>query len=106
MTTFTIAVTEMSTLPQVGSKTDVVVTVQYKVSGTDGIYTADANLTENYTIQQDGSFTPYADLTESQVAAWISESALAGAKAYVEIQIDSFKSPPVTPAVKALPWFS
>jgi len=104
MTTFTTTVSAMYTLPQVDGQTDVVVTVQYNVSGTDGTHTAEIGLSEQYTIQQGGSFTPYADLTEAQVVGWIPESDLANAQACVQGQIDSMITPPVSPSSQALPW--
>jgi hypothetical protein len=104
MTTFVTTVIAMYTLPQVDGQTDVVVTVQYDVRGTDGVYTANIGLSEQYTIAQGSSFTPYADLTEAQVIAWIPESALASAQACVQGQIDSMINPPVSPTAQALPW--
>ena len=104
MTTFVTTVQTMYTLPQVDGQTDVVVTVQYNVSGTDGTYTANIGLFEEYIIAQGSSFTPYADLTEAQVIAWIPESALASAQSCVQGQIDSMINPPVSPSSQPLPW--
>jgi len=104
MTTFTTTVTAMYTLPQVEGQTDVVVNVQYNVSGTDGTHTANIGLSEQYTIEQGGSFTPYAQLTEAQVVGWIPASALASAEACVQGQINSMITPPVSPTSQALPW--
>jgi hypothetical protein len=104
MTTFTTTVTAMYTLPQVEGQTDVVVNVQYNVSGTDGTHTANIGLSEQYTIEQGGSFTPYSQLTEAQVIGWIPASALANAEACVQGQINSMITPPVSPTSQALPW--
>ena len=104
MTTFTTTVIAMYTLPQVDGQTDVVVTVQYNVAGTEGEYSANFGFSESYTIQQGGSFTPYADLTEAQVVGWIPEADLANAQACVQGQLDSMISPPVSPTSQALPW--
>lgn len=104
MTTFVTTVQTMYTLPQVDGQTDVVVTVQYNVLGTDGTYTANIGLSEQYTIAQGSSFTPYADLTEAQVVAWIPPSALSSAEACVQGQIDSMINPPVSPSSQPLPW--
>ena len=104
MTTFATTVLSMYTLPQVNGQTDVVVTVQYDVRGTDGTYTANIGLSEQYTIAQGSSFTTYADLTEAQVIAWLPESALASAQACVQGQIDSMINPPVSPSSQPLPW--
>jgi hypothetical protein len=104
MTTFVTTVQTMYTLPQVDGQTDVVVTVQYDVRGTDGVYTANIGLSEQYTIAQGSSFTPYEDLTEAQVVAWIPPSALSSAEACVQGQIDSMINPPVSPSSQPLPW--
>lgn len=104
MTTFVTTVIAMYTLPQIDGQTDVVVTVQYDVRGTDGVYTANIGLSEQYTIAQGSSFTPYASLTEAQVIAWIPESAMASAEACVQGQIDNMINPLVIPIAQVLPW--
>jgi len=104
MTTFTTTVTQMYTLPQEAGETDVVVNVQYLVTGVDGTYTADIGFSQQFTIQQGGSFTPYAQLTEAQVVGWADPQTVSNMQACVQGQIDSMINPPVSPTSQALPW--
>jgi myo-inositol-hexaphosphate 3-phosphohydrolase len=50
-----------------------VVTVHYTVNAVDGDYTASTYGTVGY-IQGEGSYVPYADLTEAEVVGWVQES--------------------------------
>ena len=50
-----------------------VVTVHYTVNAVDGDYIASTYGTVGYT-QEDKSYTPFADLTESVVVGWVQES--------------------------------
>jgi hypothetical protein len=104
MTTFTTTVVQMFTLPQEAGQTDVVVNVQYLVTGVDGTYTADIGFSQQFTIQQGGSFTPYAQLTEAQVIGWADPQTVSNMQACVQGQINSMINPPVSPTSQALPW--
>jgi hypothetical protein len=104
MTTFTTTVTQMYTLPQEAGQTDVVVNVNYLVTGVDGTYTADIGFSQQFTIQQGGSFTPYANLTEAQVVGWADPQTVSNMQACVQGQIDSMITPPVSPSSQPLPW--
>jgi hypothetical protein len=50
-----------------------VVTVHYTVNAVDGDYSASTYGTVGYT-QGEGSYVPYADLTEAEVVGWVQES--------------------------------
>jgi hypothetical protein len=104
MTTFTTTVSQMFTLPQVDGETDVVVNVNYLVSGVDGANTADIGFSQQFTIQQGEAFTPYAQLTQAQVIGWADPQTVSNAQACVQGQIDSMITPPVSPTSQALPW--
>jgi hypothetical protein len=104
MTTFTTTVIQMFTLPQEAGQTDVVVNVQYLVTGVDGTYTADIGFSQQFTIQQGKAFTPYADLTEAQVVGWADPQTVSNMQACVQGQIDSMITPPVSPTSQPLPW--
>jgi hypothetical protein len=103
MTTFTTTITAMYTLQQ--PDPNYVVNALWRVTGTDGTHTAyiDGNTQFNSADQQ-GAVIPYADLTEAIVIGWISQSAMEGAQANVQGQINSLITPPVSPANTALPW--
>jgi hypothetical protein len=104
MTTFTTTVTQMYTLPQVDGQTDVVVNVNYLVTGVNGTYTADIGFSQQFTIQQGEAFTPYAQLTEAQVVGWADPQTVSNMQACVQGQIDSMINPPVSPSSQPLPW--
>lgn len=104
MTTFTTTVTQMYTLPQVEGQTDVVVNVNYLVSGVDGANTADIGFNQQFTIQQGEAFTPYAQLTQAQVVGWADPQTVSNMQACVQGQIDSMINPPVSPTSQPLPW--
>jgi hypothetical protein len=77
----------------------------WTVTGVDGTYTANIGGSSQFTLSPDSpSFTPYADLTETQVIGWIPESQITSAQQCVQGQIDSMITPPVSPSSQALPW--
>ena len=101
---YTWAVTQMDCYPQEGRNTDVVFTVHWTCSGTDGIYNGFI-----YNIcsvpAPKGAFTPYAQLTLNQVLGWIWANGVnkTATEAAVGQQIqDQINPPVVTPP---LPWF-
>ena len=104
MTTFTTTVSQMFTLPQEAGQTDVVVNVQYLVTGVDGANTADIGFSQQFTIQQGEAFTPYAQLTQAQVVGWADPQTVSNMQACVQGQIDSIVNPPVSPSSQPLPW--
>ena len=103
-TTFTTTIDSMYTLPQVDGETDVVVNAIWTVYGTDGQVAASIGGNTQFTLEQGGTFTPYADLTEAQVIGWIPESQITSAQQCVQGQIDSLLNPPVSPSSQPLPW--
>ena len=101
MTTFTTTIDSMYTLdtPDPGF----VVNVLWTVTGVDGSNTASIGGNSQFTVQE-GTFTPYDQLTQSQVIGWIPAEQIASAQACVQGQIDSMINPPVSPAAQPLPW--
>jgi hypothetical protein len=104
MTTFTTTINSMYTLPQVEGQTDVVVNALWTVTGVDGTYTAVIGGNTQFTLEQGAAFTPYDQLTETQVIGWIPESQITSAQQCVQGQIDSLITPPVSPSSQPLPW--
>ena len=104
MTTFTTTVSQMFTLPQEAGQTDVVVNVNYLVTGVDGANTADIGFSQQFTIQQGEAFTPYAQLTEAQVVGWADPQTVSNMQACVQGSINSMINPPVSPSSQPLPW--
>ena len=78
MTTFTTTINAMYTLdtPEPGF----VVNLLWTVTGVDGQYTASIDGNSQFTVQE-GTFTPYPQLTESQVIGWIPPEQIASAQA-------------------------
>jgi hypothetical protein len=101
MTTFTTTIDSMYTLdtPDPGF----VVNVLWTVTGVDGSNTASIGGNSQFTVQE-GTFTPYSQLTQSQVIGWIPAEQIASAQACVQGQIDSMINPPVSPQNTPLPW--
>ena len=101
MTQFTTTINAMYTLdtPEPGF----VVNCLWKVTGVDGSNTASIDGNSQFTVQE-GTFTPYDQLTESQVIGWIPAEAIASAQSCVQGQIDSMINPPVSPQSQPLPW--
>jgi len=80
-----------------------ITTVHYTVNAVDGEYTASTYGTVSYT-QGEGSYVPYADLTEAEVVGWVQESLGQDTiEASLTAQIESQKNP-VQEA--GLPWVS
>jgi hypothetical protein len=104
--TYTWSVIQMNAYPELDGKTDVVFTVHWTLTGTDGTHTAGVYGSVGVTVDSDAPFTPYADLTQEQVISWV-QSALgaeqvAAYEANVAKQIDDLADPPVV--TPPLPW--
>jgi len=103
MTTITWTVTAMDCYPQEGGNTDVVFVVHWTCAGVDGTYNASIYSTCSVPTPE-GTFTPYAQLTQSQVLGWIWANGVdqTATEAAVEQQIQNQINPPVV--TPALPW--
>jgi hypothetical protein len=105
MTTFTWTIDQMYTLdtPEPGF----VVNVLWMLTGVDGQYTASIGGNSQFTVQE-GTFTPYDELTQEQVIGWVQNSlgadGIANFEANVQGQINSMITPPVSPQNTPLPW--
>jgi hypothetical protein len=104
--TNTWAVVQMNAYPELDGETDVVFTVHWTLTGTDGTYIGSVYGSVGVSVDPDAPVTPYADLTQEQVVGWV-QSALgaeqvASYEANVAKQIaDQIDPPVVTPP---LPW--
>jgi hypothetical protein len=101
--TFTWSVTAMDCYPQADGQTDVVFTVHWTLSGTDGTYNGSVYSTCSVPAPE-GTFTPYDQLTQEQVLGWIWANGVdkQSAEAAVQQQIDNQINPPVV--TPPLPW--
>lgn len=102
-TTFTWTVTNMDCYPQEDGQTDVVFNVHWTCSGVDGQYNGSVYSTCAVPLSQ-GTFTPYADLTQNQVLGWIWANGVdqSATEAAVQTQINNQINPPVVSP--PLPW--
>jgi len=106
MTTFNWGIVQLDAYPEKDGLTDVVFQVHWTLSGTDGTYTGGVYGSEGVTLDVDGGYTPYAELTQDQVVGWVKdalgEEQVASLEANVAQQIaDQINPPVVTPS---LPW--
>jgi hypothetical protein len=101
-TQFTTTINSMYTIdtPEPGF----VCNVLWTVTGVDGTYTAEIGGNSQFTVQEGPTYTPYDQLTQAQVLAWIPAEQISSAQSCVQGQIDSLISPPVSPAAQPLPW--
>jgi hypothetical protein len=84
-----------------------VVNVLWTLTGVDGQYTASIGGNSQFTVQE-GTFTPYSQLTQTQVIGWVQAAlgadGIANFEANVQGQINSMITPPVSPQNTPLPW--
>ena len=99
-------VTQLDCYPQVDGETDVVFTVHFNLTGTDGDYTGYVYGTVGVTYNPEEPFVPYNELTLDQVIGWVQdalgEEQVASLEANVAQQIENQKNPPVVSP--PLPW--
>lgn len=99
-------VVQMDCYPDVDGEQDVVFTVHWTLSGSDGDYTGSVYGSVGVTLDAGAPFTPYADLTLDQVIGWVQdalgEEQVAAYEASVAQQIENQKNPPVVSP--PLPW--
>lgn len=105
-TTYIWSVVQMDAYPEYEGHTDVVFTVHWTLTGTDGEHTAGVYGSVGLTLDPEAPYTPYADLTEAQVIGWVKdalgEDQVAAYEVNVANQIAALVNPPVV--TPALPW--
>lgn len=81
--------------------------VEWTLSGVDGQYSASVSGGISFTVQE-GTFTPYDQLTEAQVLGWVQSvlgpDGVANYESNVQGQINTMINPPVFPQKQPLPW--
>lgn len=97
------AISSLDCAPSEDGNANVVKTVHWRCTGTDGDYTASVYATCSLPAPED-QFTAYADLTEATVLGWIWANGVDkdSAEVAVQSQIDAQKNPPIVQP--ALPW--
>jgi len=98
--TWTITAMDCSTTE---TNPDTVITAHWTCSGTDGTYNASVYSTCSF-LPPEGTFTPYADLTQEQVLGWCWADGVDkdATEASVGQQLANLANPPVV--TPALPW--
>lgn len=105
-TTYTWNIAQLDTYLEYEGHPDVVFTVHWTLSGTDGEYTAGVYGSVGVTLDPEATFIPFASLTEKQVIGWVKaalgEEQVTSYEENVAGQIEAQINPPiVTPP---LPW--
>jgi hypothetical protein len=73
--TYTWNVVQMDAYPEKDGLTDVVFTAHWTLNGDDGEgHSGSAYGSAGITLNADGDYTPYADLTQEQVVGWVKNS--------------------------------
>lgn len=108
MNTYNWTISALDCKPQEDGLTDVVVTAHWRVDATDGTYNAGVYGTQSFTLNTEGNFTPFADLTQDQVVGWVQENmgvdAVTALQENLDKQIENLVNPPIVSP--ALPWQS
>jgi hypothetical protein len=104
--TYTWLVKAMNCAAQEGNKTDVVMTIHWRLNGTDGTYNATVYGSVGVTYDPADPFTPYDQLTQDQVIGW-TKGALGADRvdeleANIDAQLANLANPPVV--TPPLPW--
>jgi hypothetical protein len=106
MTQITWIISQLDCLPNSAEGPDFVVTAHWRCTGVDGNYTGSVYSTCSFsqTANADGTFTPYADLTQDQVLGWCWENGVDkdATEAAVQQMINNQINPPIV--VLPLPW--
>ena len=98
-------IAQLQTYPQVEGETNFVCSASWSVSDTQDGFSASLSGSTAFKLDPEAPFTPYDQLTETQVLEWVwaslGEEGKASAEADVQAQIDYAKLQVQTPA---LPW--
>lgn len=93
---------------EVNGNPDTVLQVSFRVTATEGGHSAYLDNHVNLTPSENGSFTPFEQLTEQQVLGWVKEALTADRIAKFEhiltAEINYKKNPPVPLVSKPAPW--
>lgn len=87
---------------------DAVVYVHYQVEATDGVNTVSLQRHAQLTPGTEGNFTPFANLTETQVLAWVKDTLVHNEEAVFQTlltkQLQEKANPPAPIIAKTAPW--
>ncbi len=93
---YTWKIHSLETAPSEGGLTDVVKTVVWRLEATDGVNTVDVSSSLRFTTADSGNFTPFDQLTESQVIGWIEQNFDMNAfREHLQKKLQDLANPPV-----------
>ena len=98
--TYALIINIMACAPQYDGQTDVVIRVVWTYGGNNGTNSYYCGGLTTLTYVPPAPFTPYDDLTEEQVAGWVTDSWTSEQTAYMQETIDVQLALVVSP----LPW--
>lgn len=104
--TYTWIISQLDCYPQEDTYSDVVFNVHWRRQATDGTHTADVYGTQAVTLNEGERFTPYADLTFSQVCGWLDETMGVEQVAAMDVALDQQIANQINPPIvsPSLPW--
>ena len=106
MITYSWDITALNSYPEYMGNQDVVFTIFATYIGTDGTYSSSINISQALVLDNDSTFTPYADLTEQQVLGWLLDALypqqIDQMQAKISAQIIADNQPPFVQL--PLPW--
>lgn len=105
--TLSVPVNGLSTLTHAG-RADTVVQVQYTITATSGEHTSTIGGVVQIKPDESGSFTPFENLTQEQVVAWVQAAIRPADMNHVKMsltrRLENMANPPVRPVIKPAPW--
>jgi hypothetical protein len=101
---YTWSIKALDCLPESEGKSNVIFTVHWVLSGTDGKYSSSTYGTQTLSYDAKNAFTPYANLTESEIIGWVQNAMdnIDEVKAILDAQIANQAKPKVIQPL--LPW--
>ena len=99
-------ISQIECYPEKDGKQDVVFVIHWRRQATDGTHTADVYGSQGVTLDPAAPFTPYAQLTQSQVEGWLEDAMGADKVAELDANLDKQIAALVNPPVvrPPLPW--
>lgn len=106
MTEYTWKIEQLECIPSADGQTNVVSTIHWRVSATDGANTTEVYGTQGLVYDAKNAFIAYSDLTKDQVVGWVQEAmgidAVTKLQETLDKQLETLANPPIiTPP---LPW--
>lgn len=104
--TYSWVISQLDAYPKKYNDKDVVFTIHWRRQATDGTYAADMYGSQNIIFDPAAPFTPYAELTQSQVEGWLVDAMGADKVAEMDASLDKQIENQINPTVVTppLPW--